>query len=410
GFAEMRNSLQSLASTFMVQDEHGDARPLIDEAIAIGRRRRNRYSEAYHGFALSAAAWTASDFRAMVAAAEEGMAAASEVGEPLLHACCLTNLVIARTWRGQMAEARAALERWSEHLVSSKGVLGAEMLAVGHAWVAVAEGNVAEAQPAAEAALSGFRALGHRYGVAGTALCLGRIAFEAGDRSTAEAAYREGMEAARHLRHRPYVGWGEVGLAMVARANGDGEEAEARAYAALEPLVQGGIRWPLTFVLQVLGEVAGDAESWPEAARLLAAATRLREEIGMVPFPSERDRYEAEVARVHQVLVDEAFEAAWTEGAALSWEEAVAYASRARGKRQRPSTGWGSLTPTELEVVRLATRGFTNAEIGKQLFMSAGTAKVHLSHIYAKLDIGGRAELAAEATRRGLGGPHGQAQ
>jgi DNA-binding CsgD family transcriptional regulator len=61
-------------------------------------------------------------------------------------------------------------------------------------------------------------------------------------------------------------------------------------------------------------------------------------------------------------------------------------------------------------VVRLATQGLTNAEIGKQLFMSAGTAKVHLSHIYAKLGIGGRAELAAEATRRGLGEPHGQAQ
>jgi DNA-binding CsgD family transcriptional regulator len=159
----------------------------------------------------------------------------------------------------------------------------------------------------------------------------------------------------------------------------------------------------MTFVLHVLGEVAGDAQSWAEAARLLAAAARLRNEIGLVPFPSERDRYEAEVARVQQALGDEAFQAAWTEGTALSWEGAVAYASRARGKRRRPSAGWGSLTPTELDVVRLATRGLTNAEIGMRLFMSAGTAKVHLSHIYAKLDIGGRTELAAEATRRGLG-------
>jgi hypothetical protein len=75
--------------------------------------------------------------------------------------------------------------------------------------------------------------------------------------------------------------------------------------------------------------MAGDAESWAEAARLLAAAARLRGEIGLVPFPSERDRYEAEVARVQQALGDEAFEVAWTEGTALSWEEAVAYASRA---------------------------------------------------------------------------------
>jgi predicted ATPase/class 3 adenylate cyclase/DNA-binding CsgD family transcriptional regulator len=397
------SSLQSVALTFIFQDEHGTARPLLDEAIAIGRRRGNRYWEAWHGFGLSAAAWTASDFRAMVAAAEEGMEAACEVGEPLLHASCLTFLVVARTLRGEVAEARSALERWGDHLVRCKGWVGAEMLAVARALVAAADGKVLEAQAVAEAGLSGLRACGHRYGVAGTALWLGRIAFAAGDRLAAEAAYREGLEVARHLRNRSKIGLGEVGLAMIARVNGDGAKAESRAYAALEPLVQGGIRWPITFVLQVLGEVAGDAESWAEAARLLAAASRLRDEIGLVPFPFERDRYAAEVARVLQALGDKAFEAAWTEGTALSWEEAVAYASRARGKRQRPSAGWGSLTPTELDVVRLATQGLTNAEIGKQLFMSAGTAKVHLSHIYAKLGIGGRAELAAEATRRGLG-------
>jgi DNA-binding CsgD family transcriptional regulator len=200
------------------------------------------------------------------------------------------------------------------------------------------------------------------------------------------------------------VGIGEVGLAAIARANGESEQAEIRAHAALELLVPESIRGPMTLVLQLLGEVAGDAESWAEAARLLAAAARLRDEIGLVPYPSERDRYAAEVARVQQAQGDTAFEAAWTEGTALSWEEAVAYASGARGKRQRPSAGWGSLTPTELDVVRLATQGLTNAEISKQLFMSAGRAKVHFSHIYAKLGIGGRAELVGEATRRGLGG------
>jgi predicted ATPase/class 3 adenylate cyclase/DNA-binding CsgD family transcriptional regulator len=404
------DSLQSLAWTFIAEDEHGVARPLIDEAIAIGHRRGNRYSEAWHDFALSAAAFTASDFPAMVAAAEEGMAAASEVGEPLLHACCLAGAVIARTERGEVAEACVAMARWGEHLFRSKGWVAAEMLALANALIAAAKGNVVEARAAAEAALSGLRACGHRYGVAAAALYLGRIAFAAGDRPAAEAAYREGLEVARHLHHRSYVGFGEAGLAVIARANGDGEEAETRAHAALEPLAQRRIRWPITFVLQVLGEVAGDAESWAEAARLLAAAARLRDEIGLVPYPSERDRYEAEVARVQQSLGDEAFEGAWTEGTALSWEEAVAYTSRARGKRQRPSTGWGSLTPTELDVVRHATQGLTNVEIGKRLFMSAGTAKVHLSHIYAKLGVGGRAELAAEATGRGLGRVRGGAQ
>jgi predicted ATPase/class 3 adenylate cyclase len=331
------DSLQFLAWTFLIQDEHGDARPLFDEALAIGRRRGNRYWEAWHGFGVSAAAWTGSDFCAMVIAAEEGMEAAAEVGEPLLHATCLTFLAIARTLRGEVAEARADLDRWSDHLFRCRGLLGTELLALTHAMIAAAEGDVAEAIVAAEVALTGFRGFGYRHGVASAALNLGRIAFEAGDRPAAEAAYREGLEVARHLRHRSYVGLGEAGLAMIARANGDCAEAEGRAYAALDSLVQGGIRWPMTFVLHALGEVAEDAESWAEAARLLAAATRLRDEIGLVPYPSERDRYGTEVARVQQSLGDEAFKAAWTEGSALSWEEAVAYASRARVERQRSS-------------------------------------------------------------------------
>jgi DNA-binding CsgD family transcriptional regulator len=88
---------------------------------------------------------------------------------------------------------------------------------------------------------------------------------------------------------------------------------------------------------------------------------------------------------------------------ALSLEEGASYASRARGERKRPRTGWDALTPTELEVVALAARGLTNAEIGRRLFISGGTARIHLSHIYAKLGIANRAQLAAEATSRGIG-------
>ena len=73
---------------------------------------------------------------------------------------------------------------------------------------------------------------------------------------------------------------------------------------------------------------------------------------------------------------------------------------RARGTRKRPSGGWESLTPTELEVVRHAAAGLTNPEIGERMFISRGTVKVHLSHVYAKLGLRNRSEVAAEAMRR----------
>ena len=75
---------------------------------------------------------------------------------------------------------------------------------------------------------------------------------------------------------------------------------------------------------------------------------------------------------------------------------------RARGERKRPSRGWDSLTPTELEVVRHAAAGLTNPQIGERMFISRATVKVHLAHVYGKLGVRNRAELAAEAARRGV--------
>jgi DNA-binding CsgD family transcriptional regulator len=101
--------------------------------------------------------------------------------------------------------------------------------------------------------------------------------------------------------------------------------------------------------------------------------------------------------RLRTALGDTAFADGWAEGALLSIDETVAYVRRGRGARRRPAAGWGSLTPTELEVVRLAVEGLSNPEIGRRLFMSRGTVKTHLSHVYAKLGVANRTELATLA-------------
>ena len=73
-----------------------------------------------------------------------------------------------------------------------------------------------------------------------------------------------------------------------------------------------------------------------------------------------------------------------------------------KGERKRPSSGWASLTPTEVEVIRLLAQGLTNPQIGERLFIGRATVKTHVAHVFAKLGVTTRAELAAEATRRGL--------
>lgn len=71
-----------------------------------------------------------------------------------------------------------------------------------------------------------------------------------------------------------------------------------------------------------------------------------------------------------------------------------------RGPRRRSALGWESLTPTERRIVELVAAGLSNPEIGSRLFVSRRTVQTHVSHIFAKLQLTSRAELAAEAARR----------
>jgi len=77
---------------------------------------------------------------------------------------------------------------------------------------------------------------------------------------------------------------------------------------------------------------------------------------------------------------------------------------RAASKADRPWTP-NPLTPRETEIVRLVAQGLTNAQIGAELFISAGTAKTHIANIQAKLGLNNRVSMAAWAWRAGLADP-----
>jgi DNA-binding CsgD family transcriptional regulator/tetratricopeptide (TPR) repeat protein len=62
----------------------------------------------------------------------------------------------------------------------------------------------------------------------------------------------------------------------------------------------------------------------------------------------------------------------------------------------------GMLTPREREILLLVASGRSNAEIGKQLFISGKTVSVHVSNVMSKLGAGSRTEAAALARRSGL--------
>jgi DNA-binding CsgD family transcriptional regulator len=182
---------------------------------------------------------------------------------------------------------------------------------------------------------------------------------------------------------------------LVSRAEGDVAAAETRHYAVLADAHAAGWRPLVAHSLETLAGTAAAHQSFAECARLAGAARALRDELGYVlRWPFEQRLLEADLAAARAGLGEDAFAAAYAEGRGLDEDAAVAYATRARGERHRPTHGWDSLTATEAAVARLAAEGHTNKQIAERLLMGAETVKTHMARVYDKLDVHTRAGLA----------------
>jgi len=126
---------------------------------------------------------------------------------------------------------------------------------------------------------------------------------------------------------------------------------------------------PVEFAIACVDAAAASRD---DASTLLAEAVDIFERVGAVTY----------LARADALLRD------------------LGVRKGARGRRSRPKTGWESLTPTERNVVTLAVEGLTNPEIAQRLYISPRTVQTHLAHVYAKLGISSRVELATRAERR----------
>jgi DNA-binding CsgD family transcriptional regulator len=65
-----------------------------------------------------------------------------------------------------------------------------------------------------------------------------------------------------------------------------------------------------------------------------------------------------------------------------------------RSRSDRSAFGWESLTDSERSIADLIAEGLTNREVATRLFLSPHTVDAHLRHIFRKLDIRSRVELA----------------
>jgi predicted ATPase/class 3 adenylate cyclase/DNA-binding CsgD family transcriptional regulator len=402
------------------------------EAIELVRELDDRWRLSQILAQQAAAAMAAGDPIAARVAAEEGRDLADAIGDRFSARHCRMCLGLAQIYQGDLAGAAAHLgEVAAEAKVGHDGMHAAVSLA--HQGTALARlGETDAARAAADACLESASEFGAIVASIGY-FALGSAALAAGDvgtaREAAAAAWKHGSFAPGYAAHLCWLvaqaaqaggdliaarRWADEAVATapgwimmlalhtrarVAIAQGEPEQAERDAHDALAMAASMQAYFGIGDILECLAAVAGDAGSHREAARLFGAAHNSRERIGEVRFRVWDAAYEASVAAVRDALGDKDFEAAWAEGAALSTDEAIAYAQRGRGQRKRPTSGWGSLTPTERDVVRLVSEGLGNNDIATRLFVSPRTVQTHLTHVYTKLGLTSRVQLVQEAAR-----------
>ncbi len=406
------------------------AREYLAEAIGLARAMGDRWQLSQ--ILVTQAIVVAGDPIALRTAAEEGRDLADAIGDRFGSRRCRWRLGIALLLNGDLAAAVAQFaavadeaEAAHDEIFHADGLAG-QGIALAH------QGDTAAARAAADAAVVATAELGGlKAGVAYWALAVAALA--AGDAATAQAATeaawpREGAPPQTATGWRIYKAqaalaggdlvaagrWADDAVsaatgallsdaltarARVAIAQGEPDQAERDIHDALARAAEVEAYLFIPDILECLGTLAGQAGSHREAARLFGAAAAIRARIGAVRFKVYAAGYEASAAALRNAMGNAEFDAAWAEGAALSTEEAIAYAQRGRGQRKRPTSGWASLTPTERDVVRLVSEGLANNDIATRLFVSPRTVQSHLTHVYTKLGLSSRVQLVHEAAR-----------
>jgi DNA-binding CsgD family transcriptional regulator len=196
--------------------------------------------------------------------------------------------------------------------------------------------------------------------------------------------------------------WADAIEALVA----GGELETARTYLeAFEASARRvGSPWGSAGAARCRGLLAA-AES--DLAGAFAAFESSLSELDGLPFPLERARTllclgvvrrQAQQKRAAREALAEALAIFEELGARLWAEKARAELRRISGRRPADE----ELTETERRVAELAAQGRTNKEIAAELFMGVSTVEAHLSHVYRKLGIRSRTELAGRIAASGV--------
>jgi hypothetical protein len=187
-------------------------------------------------------------------------------------------------------------------------------------------GGLEDGLPLCEEGLALFRKLSHKPGIIFAVNVLGELMRLVGDYDRAGRAYEESLTFAREEDDKLRQTVALSNLSYIAYREGDYERAEAFCLEGIALLLE---LENTRYIPQDLAILAGPlaAQGYAQkAARLLGASEALLEQMGFGLQAADQSEIAQYAVATREQLSEAAFDAAWSEGRAMSLDEAVAYA------------------------------------------------------------------------------------
>jgi non-specific serine/threonine protein kinase len=271
-------------------------------------------------------AWVQSEYHEAAVLGEEGLTLARQMNHQEHIAGLLSVLGVAYRDMGNYARAAALLEEARDLYQKLGDTQHAADMVRHHGRLAANQGDYPLASALLEQAVDLYRATGSKGGIAYTLLSLGVVRRYQGDHARAVDLLEKSLALFRELDATEGKAYALTGLARVLRLTGEHERA-LRLYA--ESLVLSrdfGIKLAIQGCFYGMASVSASLGQPERAARLFAAAEVVREGIAYALPGPDRDEFQDTIGAIRAKIGHTAFTAAWTDGRAMTLEQAIEYA------------------------------------------------------------------------------------
>jgi predicted ATPase/class 3 adenylate cyclase len=187
-------------------------------------------------------------------------------------------------------------------------------------------GEYARARALAEESLEFYRGLGDDGAAVIVYHNLGEIASLQGDDARAQAMCEASVALARRTESKWYLPWPLIILSYVAQHQADYAQASAHIREALALVREFGHQRGCISCLPAVAGIVGGAGEPDKAIRLLSAAETMLESLHETWGPDQKREFERTLDTVRATVDEMTWETAWAEGAAMTLEQAMAFA------------------------------------------------------------------------------------